>query len=1356
MRKKLLSIFTLLCLAVTSAWADENGSCGTSVTYSYVESTHTLTISGSGAMTDFASIGVQPWKNYSSDITSVVIESGVTSIGQSAFEVCSGLRSVTFDGTPSLETIGNRAFYLCTNLTSIEIPASVKTIGQSAFEGCEGLTSITFASGSLLTTIGESAFYNCSNTNLTSIVIPASVTTIGNTAFKSCSNLASVTVFAPKTCTLGSAAFFGCTNLQIYVPSDLVDTFKTNWSTYTDKITAIGGNCGATATWSLNSTGVLTISGSGDMANYVYDYDSQPWNSYKDNITSVVIESGVTSIGNWAFRDCTGLTSVTIPASVTSIGEYAFYACKGLTSVTIPASVTSIGQSAFALCIGLASITVYSTSCTLGTQAFNNCASGLQIKVFSDLVGIYKGKENWSTYTDKITAIGGNCGATDHETEVTWSLNSYGVLTISGSGAMTDLVSGDDQPWKGYRTSITSVVIESGVTSIGYYAFDGCSGLTSVTFDGTPSLETIGIRAFYLCTNLTSIEIPASVTSIGQSAFSTCSGLASITFASGSKLKTIGESVFYNCSNTNLKSIEIPTSVTTIGNWAFMYCSNLTSITIPASVTSIGKNAFEGCTGLASVTVFSASCTLGTQAFDGCTNLANIYVFSDLVETFKNTTGWSTYTDKITAMTNPHGKCGATDHESDVRWVLTGTSPNYTLTIMKVGSTGAMANYGGDDQPWKDYRSNIKSVVIVNGVTTIGDGAFMACSNLATVTFDGNSQPVSFNLYAFSGCGFTSVNIPSNVTSIGDFTFSGCPNLTEVNIGKGVTSIEHHAFNSCPKLTTITVDTKNTKYDSRDNCNAIIETTSNTLVLGCKDTFIPNTVTSIGDAAFWKCAGLTSIAIPASVTSIGASAFKECPDLTSVTFATGSQLTSIGVLAFYDCKSLASIEIPASVTSIGIGVFNYCENLTTITVNTENTTYDSRDNCNAIIETTPKKLVAGCKNSTIPDGVTSIGKGAFRTIGLTSVTIPVSVTSIEDEAFYNCTNLGKTYVLPTTVPTMGSDVFKYCNDENFAIIVPAAKYDDYCSASGWSSYQSKMKNGYTVTCPDVITATGVGPLVQQGETVTLSGTGDIPTGYLFGGYSVKDADGATVNVTETEGVYTFTMPAADVTVTTTWKMLTLADLAELALDETMQDVVKDGKLKMTVTPKNKYWTLACGVDLLLPKGVVVYKARMNSTGTKVELTEIDATTLGGVLKANNGVVIASTPGESYDLVVSPNNSVTTLSNADAKSYGTDNELEPVLEDTHFTTEDYFILTENKFVMVDISKDTKVPAGKAVLKVAAGSAKTRTLDVIDGETTGIASVVKSGEEEVWYNLQGQRISKPTRKGVYILNGKKVRK
>ena len=291
----------------------------------------------------------------------------------------------------------------------------------------------------------------------------------------------------------------------------------------------------------------------------------------------------------------------------------------------------------------------------------------------------------------------------------------------------------------------------------------------------------------------------------------------------------------------------------------------------------------------------------------------------------------------------------------------------------------------------------------------------------------------------------------------------------------------------------------------------------------------------------------------------------------------------------------------------------------------------------------------------------------------------------------------------------------------------------------------------------------------ESDAITLKN----PTreGYAFEGWTGTGLTEATTTVTIAKG------STGDREYTATWKedtdpdpetdtryevdgdgvaVTTMAYLAELALDDTMEDYVKDGKLKATVTPKNKYWTLACGVDLLLPKGVVVYKARMNSTGTKVELTEIDATTLGGVLKANNGVLIASTSGQSYDLVVSPNNSVTTLSTTDAKSYGTDNELEPVLEETHFTTEDYFILMENKFVMVDVSKDTKVPAGKAVLKVPAGSAKSRTIDIDGDGTTGIHAGVMNAEDEVWYNLQGQRISKPTRKGIYIVNGKKVKK
>lgn len=270
-----------------------------------------------------------------------------------------------------------------------------------------------------------------------------------------------------------------------------------------------------------------------------------------------------------------------------------------------------------------------------------------------------------------------------------------------------------------------------------------------------------------------------------------------------------------------------------------------------------------------------------------------------------------------------------------------------------------------------------------------------------------------------------------------------------------------------------------------------------------------------------------------------------------------------------------------------------------------------------------------------------------------------------------------------------------------------------------------------------------------------------PEGYMFEGFDAGEGVGIILN----EGVYNLAVPASgNVTISAKLKNLTLTldkivEFETLAIDENMQSYVESGALKLSVTPKNKFWTLACGVDLLLPEGVVVYKARMNSAGTKVDLAEISDSELNGVLKANNGVLIASTPGESYEFKVSPENSVTTLSTADAKSYGNDNQLVPVLEETHFDSENYFILTDNQFVMVDVSKDTKVPVGKAVLKVPAGTAQARAFGIdgydTTGDTTGINAALENAGEEVWYNLQGQRISKPTRKGIYILNGKKVR-
>ena len=217
--------------------------------------------------------------------------------------------------------------------------------------------------------------------------------------------------------------------------------------------------------------------------------------------------------------------------------------------------------------------------------------------------------------------------------------------------------------------------------------------------------------------------------------------------------------------------------------------------------------------------------------------------------------------------------------------------------------------------------------------------------------------------------------VTCDVTSIGNFAFQHCSSLTSINIPNSVTSIGDGAFYGCSSLTAIKVEEGNAIYDSRDDCNAIIETASKILLFGCQNTVIPNGVTSIGDDAFGECSSLTSINIPNSV-------------------------TSIGITAFYKCSSLTSIYIPNSVTSIGDDAFGGCSGLTAIKVEEGNAIYDSRDDCNAIIETTSKKLLFGCQNTVIPDGVTAIGFGALANFsGLTSIIIPSSVIEIHAFAF---------------------------------------------------------------------------------------------------------------------------------------------------------------------------------------------------------------------------------------------------------------------------------------------------------------------------------------------------------------------
>ena len=320
----------------------------------------------------------------------------------------------------------------------------------------------------------------------------------------------------------------------------------------------------------------------------------------------------------------------------------------------------------------------------------------------------------------------------------------------------------------------------------------------------------------------------------------------------------------------------------------------------------------------------------------------------------------------------------------------------------------------------------------IYSVTSIGEDAFSLCSGLTSIEIP--NSVTSIGDYAFGGCsGLTSIEIPKSVTSIGESAFYVCSGLTSIEIPNGVTSIGESAFYGCSGLTSVV---------------------------------IPNSVTNIGDDAFYNCSGLTSVAIPNSVISISDAAFQGCSGLTSV--AIPNSVTSIGESAFYGCSGLTSIEIPGSVTSIGDWAFSYCSGLINIVVSEENPVYDSRNNCNAIIETATNTLVAGCKNTVIPNSVTSIGEGAFRGCsGLTSIEIPNSVTSIGEGAFYNCSGL-TSIEIPNSVTFIGAYTFSACSGLTSVVIPACVKSIGLNAFNGLTEVTSLIPAEELFAIPEII------------------------------------------------------------------------------------------------------------------------------------------------------------------------------------------------------------------------------------------------------------------------------------------------
>ncbi len=1198
--KKICSLFLVFAMVITifscvplNALAVSDGTCGDNLTWSY-DGNGTLTISGTGKMTDYSYYeNKAPWSDYYGSVTSVIIADGVTSIGDYALAFCSKLTSIIIPS--SVTSIGNCAFAFCSVLTNITLPNSVKSIGNSAFSSCMGLTSVIIPSSVM--NIGDNAFLRCSGltsitisngvkslgsyafefcSGLTSVTIPNSVNSIGNNAFDGCSGLTSITIPSsltsieygafrncskltsiaiPKSVTsIGNSAFENCSSLKnVYYTGSEQDKSKISIGSGNIPLTdatwyylSHSGTCGENVAWNIYNDGTLIISGTGKMTDYSYYENKAPWSDYYGSVTSVIIADGVTSIGDYAFYECSRLTSVTIPNSVTNIGYAAFFRCRGLTSIEIPNSVTSIGSSTFSGCTGLTNIEIPNSVTYIGDYAFSNCAGITNISVGLGNAKYYSKNNCLIEMATKTLMLG--CKNSVIPTD--GSVTSIGSGAFNGCSGLTSItipnsVTSIEGVAFEYCTGLTSITIPNSITCIEAWTFNGCTGLKSITIQ--TSVTSIGSSAFRGCTGLTSITIPNSVTSIGNYAFYDCTGLTSITIPNS--VTSIGNRAFYNCSNLqysiydnakylgnsenpyafliettnkNITSCKINPNTKLICNYAFEYCTGLTSITIPNSVTNIGNSAFFGCnnliynkydnayylgnesnpyvvlvkpmsknitscvindntkviycnafydcTGLKSIEIPNSVTSIESDAFSNCSSLKNVYYTGSEQDKSKISIGsGNTYLTNATWIYNYSTDIDSGDCGDNVKWSL---GEDYVLTI---SGTGSMTGYEMDQDtgittaPWGKYSNEIKTVVIVDGVTTVGNDAFAGCSAIEDIT------------------------IGKDVVSMGYGILFGCSSLKSITVPKGVTSIGEYPFVGCSSLESISVESGNTKYKSNGNC--LIEISTKTLIFGCKTSVIPSdgSVEIIGSDAFSNCQLATNLVIPSGIKIIDDYAFYECTGIKSLTLPSG--VVSIGIGAFFGCTTLETVSLPVSLKTIKGGAFNYCSAIkdvyypstekqrNEITLESYNSclvnatwhyNYTSvidsgtcGDNLSWILYESGTLIISGTGNMTgyemdqdtgitsapwgvyfskiktvvINDGVTNVGNDAFAGCSaIESITFGKGITSFGYGILFGCSSL-KSITIPKGVTSIGEYPFVGCSSlESISVESGNTKY----------------------------------------------------------------------------------------------------------------------------------------------------------------------------------------------------------------------------------------------------------------------------------------------------------------------------